>query len=233
MKTALVALLTLYATMAFAAPAKELTPPDVLGKAKTIHVLAVRYQNDVEKEVSEAWLAQPNKAYAEDTNRQIGGITNVYVSDGKIQAQHRPSAGPDTRSLAPARIAQIQTQALVLKVLLEFYTPARFARFVPGPKNEEIAQYSRLSSTVGQPAEWTILTIDRKTGLPRTYALMSQRPDGLIGDDDDTPPGRPKADPNDQRIDFHGWALNAPIRPQTFMSPFPPFVHRAVRVTLP
>ena len=233
MKTALAALLILYPTLLFAAPAKELTPPDVLGKAKTIHVLAVRYQNDVEKEVSEAWLAQPNKAYVEDTNRQIGGITTVYVSDGKIQVQHRPSAGPDTRSQAPARIAQIHTQALALKVMLEFFTPARFARFVPGPKNEEIAQYSRRSSPVGQPAEWTVLTIDRKTGLPRSYALVSRRPDELIGDDDDTPPDRPKADPNNQRIDFHGWALNAPISPQTFLSPIPPFVHRAVRVTLP
>ena len=211
----LTAFLILFAAAAFAAPPKELTPPVILGKANTIHVLAVRFQNDVEKEVSEAWLARPNKAYVEDTDRQIGGVTVRYVSDGRKQTEHCPAAGPDTHSAAPARIAQMKTHALALKMLLEFFTPAQFARFLPGPKTDAVAQYSRISQTKGKQPVWTILTVDRKTSLPIAVFLMSRPPAGLLNlNDDDEPKGRKKNNPQNQRIEFHYWELNTPINPR-------------------
>ncbi len=201
--------------LALAAPAapaqtaaKPLTPPDVLGAAKTIQFTVTLFRNDKPKEVSVAYLAQPNKALVQDRNAKTGRIDIVYASDGKTQTEYRRSRRHYTRSSAPASIRDAGTRALALSALADFINPAAFTKLIYGhtgrmrPHEKPLATYDK---GFGHDAKGrqTIedIFIDPATGLPeKVMFLVNPYPLGGDALYDET-----------ARIEFTHWKLNALI----------------------
>jgi len=125
------ALLALTAPVGAQAPAPALTPPAVLGAAKTIQFTATHFlgRAGIPIRVSTALLAQPNKAFIRDTDAQTKAISMVYASDGRTQTEYRQSRELYTKSDAAARLNDMDSATFALAALTEFLTPAEFARF--------------------------------------------------------------------------------------------------------
>ena len=86
--------------------------------AKTIQFTATEVIGGVPEEISVAALAQPNKAFIQDTDPTTKTLDTVYASDGKMQTEYRPTRGHYTRSAAPALFGGVDTHAIALSWIL-------------------------------------------------------------------------------------------------------------------
>ena len=156
----LITALTLIALPTFAQPsAKPLTPPEVLGKAKTIQFTATEVLGGVPQEISTAMLSLPNKAYVVDTDAKTKAVDVVYASDGKTQTEYRASRGHYTTSDAPARIGEIESRTVALSVLTDFFDAAAFAKFQQS-KNDPANVYRRVLAKQEGKTIAEVLTVD-------------------------------------------------------------------------
>ena len=196
--------IVLIALLALAAPAfaqtgaMTLTPPAVLGAAKTIQFTATEMmgRGDTPGIVSTASLAQPNKAFIQDTNAKTKVVDTVYASDGKTQTEYRRSRNLYTKSDAAAHFADLESRTVALSSLTDFLTPEAFSKFHHAAADP--AGLYRMP--LGKQEERTIeevLVLDQATGLPLSASVFI------------TPSKTP--DMPAQRVLFTDWKLNAPV----------------------
>ena len=194
----LAAFLSLAAPAAFADPAAApLTPPAVLGAAKTILFTATDVLGHAGTPVrtSVAFLAQPNKAFVQDTDAKTKAVETVYASDGKTLTVYDQSLNRYTRSPA-ADLSDPQSRALALVVLTDFLTPEAFAKFHHAA-GDAAGVYRMPLESHGVKTVEEVMTLDQTTGLPTSIAIFlkpSKTPDVPA-----------------ERIQFTDWKLNAPI----------------------
>jgi thiol-disulfide isomerase/thioredoxin len=212
---ALAALLALAAPAALAQPAApSLTPPAVLGAAKTIQFTATLIKDGRPEQVSVAYLAQPNKAFVQDTDAKTKAVDTVYASDGKTQTEYRASHKHYTSSAAPAQIAGMETHALAVSVLTDFLDSSAFAKFKDTgfrgvwADGREQWYLMPLGQQEGQQVQ-EYLVVDARTGLPKSVSIgkaVNEQVESM------RMPGYQEA----ERIEFSHWKLNAPIPDRRF-----------------
>lgn len=174
------------------APAKPLTPPDVLGAAKTIQFTATLYKNNKPVGIVYATLAQPNKAYVEEVDFNTRAVEMVYASDGKTQTEYQASRNHYTRSAAPTHIGDIASRTVALSALTDFNNMDAFRKF-----RAVLPEQPLYEKPLGQQAGRDLselLMLAPKTGLPTTI-VMQEAPDGR----------------KSESIEFSHWKLNALI----------------------
>ena len=185
------------------AQAKPLTPPDVLGKAKTIQFTATLLKDGQAKEVSTAILAQPNKAFAVDTDAKTKTVDTVYASDGKTETEYRKSRAYYTKSAAPAQITAIESNALALSVMTEIFNRGAFSQYQRAPSDQPgVAVYSLPLGSHDGKTQTDVLKVDSMTGLPKSLSIVVTPSEH---------PGVPA-----EEIVFTDWKLNAPVDETTF-----------------
>lgn len=183
--------LLLFALPVFA-QTKPLTPPDVLGAAKTIQFTATLYRNDKPVEISYATLAQPNKAYVVDMDFNTRAVDRVYVSDGKIQTEYRPSRNSYTQSAAAASISDIDSHTVALSALTDFYDASAFTKFAPIFAGQPI--YQKPLGQQGGRSSSELLMLTPTTGLPQRVDIQASVSPRQV-----------------ESIEFSHWKLNTPI----------------------
>lgn len=193
--------LTLSALLALAAPvlaqpAALLTPPAALGTAKTIQFTTTVVVGGVPKEVSAASLAQPNKAFVQDTNAKTKVVDTIYASDGKTQIEYRKSRDSYTKSDAAAHLGDLESRTLAFSVLGDFLTPEAFAKFHHAA-GDAVGIYRMPLGKRGDKTIEEVLAVDQATGLPASISIVV------------TPSSTPDV-PAEQFL-FTDWKLNAPI----------------------
>ena len=223
-RTLLAAGFLLLSLPAFVRANPPLTPPDVLGAAKTIQFTATLYRNavpsgsfladksnDKAARVSNAMLVQPNKACVVDMDAKTKAVEVVYVSDGKIQTEYRASRQHYTKSETPARISDMDSRTLALSTLTDFYDAKAFARFSDlgaiglneKPQNHA---YRFLLGTENGKQSYEYVLVNHKTGLPLFVSVAID-----VTERDDWGPGTHLEQRETERIVFTHWKLNAPI----------------------
>ena len=183
-----------------------LTPPDVLGRAKTIQFTATLYEKGKKEEVSVAYLAQPNKAFVQDVDAETKAVDTVYASDGVAQVEYRKSRGHYTKTDAPGKIADMDSRTLALSVLADFYGRAAFSKFQK-PQEAPPGLYVIQSSEQDGSFQVETLSVDTKTGLPSSVAFTRGGPT----DATQTP-----SLTGLEGISFTDWKLDAPIDDSRF-----------------
>ena len=181
--------------------AKPLTPPDVLGPAKTIQFTATLIAHGKRQEISAAVLTLPNNAYDADTNPTTNMIDRVYASDGKTQTEYRHSNSSYTKVDAPKSFQDINATTLALSVYTDFCDPAAFAKFQHDPSDAP-GVYQK---TLGKEQDKTVvevLAVNPATGLPKSVSIV-------IG------PAGPANSPV-EKILLTQWKLNAPVNKSLF-----------------
>lgn len=190
--------LLLLALPAFAqAPAKSLTPPEILGAAKTIQFTATLYRNDKPVEISYATLAQPNRAYVVDEDFNTRAVDRVYVSDGKTQTEYRASRNSYTQSAAAASIGDIDSRTVALSALAEFYDMDAFRKF-QAILPEQTLYEKPLGQQDGHSSS-ELLMLALKTGLPQRVDIQASVSPRQV-----------------ESIEFSHWKLNAPVDDSNF-----------------
>lgn len=195
--------LLLLALPAFAQTKPPLTPPDVLGAAKTIQFTATLLKEGQAEEVSTATLTQPNKAFVVDTDAKTKTVDTVYASDGKTQTEYRKSRSHYTKSDAPAQIIAIESNTLALSLMTEIFNKQAFTRYrrTSGSQSGVVVYFLPLGSHDGQ-TQTDVLAVDSLTGLPESLSIVitpSQNP------------GVPA-----EEIVFTNWKLDAPVDESKF-----------------
>ena len=183
------------------AQTKPLTPPDVLGKAKTIQFTATLYKNNKPVEASYVVLAQPNKAYVVDINLNTKAADVVYVSDGKTQTEYNRSQDRYTRTEAAANLQDIESRTLAFAVFGDFYDMKSFAKFKHYASAAPKIYYIPYGIKDGKK-RFEVFIIDAVTGLPKFSSVV-------VG------PIVP-FNPSTMRISFTNWKLNAPVSDAKF-----------------
>jgi len=200
---ALAAFLALAAPATLAQPAATpLTPPAALGAATTIQFTATLIVGGVPRKVSIASLAQPNKAFVQDSNPTTKAVDMVYASDGKTQTEYRQSRKSYTKSDAAAHFSDLESHTLALSVLPDFLTPTAFAKFHHAAGDAAGVFRMPLGPQQGARTIEEVLAVDQATGLPASVSIFikpSKTPDVPA-----------------ERIGFTGWKLNAPIEESKF-----------------
>ena len=180
------------------AQTKPLTPPDVLGAAKTIQFTATLLREGQAEEVSVATLAQPNRAFVVDTDARTKAVDTIYASDGKTQTEYRKSRHRYTKSDAPAQITAVESNSLALSLMTEIFNKEAFTRYQRIPSNQPgLATYSLPLGSHDGNTQTDVLVVDSMTGLPKSLSIVI------------TPskhPGMPA-----EEIVFTNWKLNAPV----------------------
>ena len=197
-RTTFAAAALLLAALPTFAQTKSLTPPDVLGAAKTIQFTTTFYRNDKPVEVSYATLAQPNKAYVMDENFNTKAVDTVYVSDGKLQTEYSQSRNRYTKTEVAADFQDIESRTLAFATLGDFYDPKSFARFQHSPS--DAPDTFRMSVSGGKAFE--VLSVDTQTGLPKSLLVVAALSASST---------RPL-----MKIVFSDWKLNAPVDDSKF-----------------
>lgn len=183
------------------AAAKPLTPPDVLGPAKTVQFTAMLIVHGKAQETSAATLAFPNKAYCVDTNPTTNAVDRVSVSDGKTQTEYRHSNSSYTKAAAPAAVRDISANTLALSVYTDFCDPAAFAKFQHDPSDAPGAYQKTLGKQQGK-AVVEVLAVNPATGLPKSVSIF-------VGPSS-------SANPPVEKILLTQWKLNAPVSKTLF-----------------
>ena len=176
--------------------AKPLTPPAVLGVAKTIQFIATESRGGVSQEVSLALLAPPNKAFIQDTDAKTKAIDRIYVSDGKTQTDYRHDRNRYTKSDAPAHLSDADSGTLAVSALTVFLTPEAFAKYHHAASDPAGVYSTLLGKQEGKTIEG-VLALNPATGLPVSLSVFI------------TPSKQPGVPT--EKIVFMGWKLNAPI----------------------
>ncbi len=179
-------------------PAAPLTPPAVLGAAKTIQFTATQVMGpgDTPVRVSVASLAQPNKAFIQDTVAKSNTLSTVYASDGKTQTEYNRPRSRYTTSGAAARLADLNSGTLALSVLTDFLTPESFAKFHHATSDAAGVYRMPLGKQGARTIE-EVLALDQATGLPASISIFIK-------------PSKTPEVPA-ERILFTDWKLDAPI----------------------
>jgi len=192
---ALAALLALSAP-ALAQTTAPLTPPTVLGAAKTIQFTATEVLGGVPEEVSIASLSQPNKVFIQDMNAKTKALDEVYACDGKTQTEYRRSRARYTKADAAARLGDLESNTLAFSSLTVFLTPAAFAKYHHAA-TDPAGVYRTLLGKQQDKAIEGVLALDQTTGLPTSLSIFitpSKTPDVPV-----------------EKILFTGWKLNTPV----------------------
>jgi len=204
--------LTAPANAQTAAPA--LTPPAVLGAAKTIQFTATYVKGGHRQEFSVAYLELPNKAFVQDTDAKTKKTDIVYASDGRTQTEYRRSRGHYTQSGAPASLNDAGTHTLALSALADFIDPAAFAKFSylsTFSLHRDEKPLTLYTKWTGQDdkgwAKMEQVVVDPVTGLPKEleYTVDVNGPHDSDAIFEDT-----------ARIEFSGWKLNQPLNDALF-----------------
>ena len=177
-------------------PATTLTPPAVLGAARTIQFTATEVLGGVPQKVSVASLVQPNKAFIQDMDAKTKAVGTVYACDGKTQTEYSLARNRYTTAGPVARFADLDSHTLALAVLPDFLTPAAFAKFHHATGDPDGVYRMPLGAQGGRTIE-EALALDQATGLPTSISIFikpSKTPDVPA-----------------ERILFTGWKLNAPV----------------------
>ena len=190
------ALLATLAAPAIAQTAAPLTPPAVLGAAKTIQFTTTVVIGGVPREVSNASLAQPNKAFIQDMDAKTKAVATVYASDGKNQTEYSQARARYTKSDAAARITDLESRTLSLSVLPDFFTPEAFAKFHHAA-GDAAGVYRMPLGKQGERTIEEVLSLDQATGLPSSLSIFVK-------------PSKTPDVPAEQFL-FTDWKLNAPI----------------------
>ena len=183
------------------APA-PLTPPGVLGRAKTIQFTATLSVKGKKEEVSVAYLAQPNRAFVQDVDAKTKAIDTVYASDGVTQIEYRKSRSHYTKTAAPGRIADMDSRTVALSTLTDFLDPKAFAKFERLGSDRAGFLYALALGDEDGYKTSEVLTLDGKLGLPKTISITRSQSKGFAPD---------YVGVEVERIDFSGWKLDAPI----------------------
>ncbi len=178
------------------AQTKPLTPPDVLGAAKTIQFTATETLGGVPQEVSAAALVQPNRGYVVDTDAKTSSVDVVYASDGKTQTEYRASRSRYTKSASPAHLTDVDSRTVAFSVLNDFADPKTFAKFQHRATDNPGVYQMPLGTQDGKTIT-EVLAINPATGLPRSVSIVI------------TPSTR--TDRPAEQIMFTNWKLNAPV----------------------
>jgi outer membrane lipoprotein-sorting protein len=227
-KTAFITAALLLSTLPALAQIKPLTPPDVLGAARTVQFTATLYKigdpagfyligdNKTPIRTFTVMLAQPNKALIVDTNEKTKAVEAFYASDGKTQKEYLTSANQSVKSDAPAQISEINFRTLGLFGFADFYDTKAFAQFkdfgAVGIKGNLLNHCYLLSQgTVNGPQTYEVIVVDHKTGLP-LYASISV--DAKLPDEYGS--GTHDGSREVERIEFSHWKLNAPVDDSKF-----------------
>ncbi len=183
------------------AQTKPLTPPDVLGSAKTIQFTATALQGGVPQEISTAALASPNRASVTDTDAKTKAVDAVYASNGKTQTEYSSSRSRYTQSAAPAQFADIDSRTLAFSVFNDFADPKAFAKFQHTAADKSGVYHQLLGTRDGKTIT-EVLAVNPATGLPQSVSIVI-----TPGKDTDSPA---------QQVVFSDWKLNAPVSDAKF-----------------
>jgi thiol-disulfide isomerase/thioredoxin/outer membrane lipoprotein-sorting protein len=182
-------------------PKKPLTPPDVLGPAKTVQYTAVLVIHGKTQGISAVTLVLPNKAYAIETRPKTHVLESVYASDGKTQTEYMQARGTYTKSVAPAAVADINANVFALSVYGDFCSPAAFAKF-QHDAGDAPGVYQRILGKQQDKPVTEVLVVNPATGLPKSVSIVI----GTLG----------PANPPMQESQFTLWKLNAPVNEAQF-----------------
>ena len=196
MTKAILAAALLLSALPALAQTKPLTPPDVLGAAKTIQFTATFYKDNKPVEVLYAILAQPNKAYVVDMNFKTRATDTVYASDGRTQTEYSQSRNRYTKTKVAADFKDIASRTLAFAVLDDFYDPKSFAEF-QHYAGDALDIYRMPFTGRDGKRSFEVLSVDTVTSLPKsTWVVVA--------------PNVPSSPPA-TRISFSDWKLNAPV----------------------
>ncbi len=211
-KVILTAALLLSVQPAFA-QTKPLTPPDVLGAAKTIQFTATAYEGSGEVKLSTAMLVQPNKARFVDTNPKTKVVEIICTSDGESQTEYRALTNRYIKSTPGGSLSALSSNSFSAHFVAVLLSPKNFADFhhlsSDAPGVYEIPLGTQEGTTRRE-----VLTVNPATGLPQSLKIAVSAA------------GQPDSYP--EKILFTGWKLNAPINKSQFVAALPadakPFV---------
>ena len=190
--------LLLLALPAFA-QTKPLTPPDVLGAAKTIQFTATDIVNGKVSVITTVALVQPNKAYIQRVDRQAHPYNLSLISNGKTEIL--TNGQKYTKVDPPAHLADITGDPFPIDL---FMNPVSFSKYHHEPANP-LGLYRRTSphnAAVGI-SQRSVLIVDPATGLPISIQTFVKL-------DSET------TENSASRTIFSGWKLNAPIADSKF-----------------
>jgi len=179
------------------AQAKPLTPPDVLGKAKTIQFTVIEYQNNKAVNTITVALSQPNKAFIQTVDAQSKKVSTTLVSDGKKQTVTFGSKY--TELDPPTTLGELNSDGFKMDMFLD---PAAFAAFhhepadLPGVYHQTLPQHTGISQRL-------VLNVNPATGLPSSILVFVK----LDSNSAESPAGR---------ATFDNWKLDAPVADSTF-----------------
>lgn len=181
------------------AQTKPLTPPDVLGAAKTIQFAATDIVNDKVSVITMVTLVQPNKAYIQRVDRQAHPYNLSLISDGTTEILTNGSKY--TKVDPPAHLADITGDPFPIDL---FMNPASFSKYHHDPADPP-GLYRRTNpyhAGVGL-SQRSVLIVDPATGLPssiQTFVKLNSA----------------ASEYPTSRTVFSGWKLNAPIANSKF-----------------
>ena len=188
--------------------------------AKTIQFTATEVIGGVPEEISVAALAQPNKAFIQDTDPTTKTLDTVYASDGKMQTEYRPTRGHYTRSAAPALFGGVDTHAIALSWILGLLDSVQLTRFSHDASDPPGVYRTVFQEQNGKDSQEK-LTLDVATGLPGELMFV-ERSHGSAN----------AVLVPTEGVRFSDWKLNAPIDARLFAFTPPPSVPIYVRPKL-
>ena len=181
------------------AQTKPLTPPDVLGAAKTIQFTAIDTVNDKVSVITTVVLVQPNKAYIQRVDRQAHPYNLSLISDGT--AEILTNGLKYTKVDPPAHLADITGDPFPVDL---FMNPVSFSKYHHDPA-DPLGLYRRTSphnAAVGV-SQRSVLIVNPATGLPSSMQIF-------VKFDSET------TEHPASRTIFSGWKLNLPVADSKF-----------------
>ena len=159
--------LLLLALPAFA-QAKPLTPPDVLGAAKTIQFTATDIVSGKVLVITTVTLVQPNKAYIQRVDRQLHPFNLSLISDGKTEVI--TNGTKYERVDPPAHLADITGDPFPIDVFMD---PVSFSKYHHDPADPP-GLYRRTNphNTAVGMSQRSVLTVNPATGLPSSMQVF-------------------------------------------------------------
>lgn len=193
------AALLLSALPAFA-QTKPLTPPDVLGAAKTIQFTATDYINGKLSVVTTVALAQPNRVHIQRVDRQAHPFNLSLISDGRTEIV--TNGIRYQKGDPPTRLADITGDPFPIDL---FMNPVSFSKYHHNPADPP-GLYRRTythNAAVGM-SQRSVLTVAPVSGLPSSIQIWVKL-------DTET------TEHLTRRTIFSNWKLNAPIADSKFV----------------
>lgn len=194
-----------------------LTPPEVLGKAKTIQcaitfrmaIPGVTGGNSPNSFAISVAMEQPNKMAEKDADPKTGEVDVAFVSDGRTLVGYNKEHNSFYRKNAAANWGQMALNSIGLPIMCNLLLPKQFIAFhkigavtIDGKPAVRYRKQRGKASIPGYVDAW----IDAKTGLPMRCAAF-------IIDSGKTY--------EVEQLDFSDWKMNEPISPVVFTFTLP------------